>query len=161
MKSRVLWVEDGAFSELMPLSSPVYTSGDYDLVIALDASEGFRYLMEKKFDAVIMDIRLPPGRDPYFIERYKNWNASKGSARLGLALLHRILKPSEGQKIPAWITPEHFAVFTVEGNTELEHELKYLGIKVYYQKAETINKLTLIEIIEKVRKVVRQKKEAH
>ena len=58
MKRKVLWVEDNAFSDLTALAGALYVTGDYNLVVASDASDGFRYLMQKEFDAVIMDIRI-------------------------------------------------------------------------------------------------------
>jgi DNA-binding NarL/FixJ family response regulator len=155
MKHKVLWVEDGAFSDLVRLSAPVYVSGEYDLVTAIDASEGFHYLMEKEFNAVIVDIRLPPGRNPEFISLY-NRRGSRDAARLGLALLRRVLQPPAGQKTPPWIRADLFGVFTVEGKAEVQPELLSLGVKVYQQKTERMSKTVLIDIIENIRKVAQR-----
>jgi hypothetical protein len=148
-KVKVLWVEDGAFAELSLLSAPLYTTSDYDLVIAEDASEGFRYLMAREFDAVVMDIRLPPGNDPYFLELYFNQRESKVAARLGMAVLERALRPS-AENARAWIKPERFGVFTVESSKELKEELDSLGVTTFVQKTERIRRDVLIKLVEEI-----------
>lgn len=158
-KVKVLWVEDGAFAELSQLAVPLYTTGDYNLVIAEDASEGFRQLMGKEFDAVIMDIRLPPGNDPYFLDLYYKRNKSKVAARLGMAVLKRALSPS-AENTRAWIRPERFGVYTVESRREMAEELDALGVKVYYQKTELTSRGDLIKIVEEIVESSRQKKGA-
>ncbi len=159
MKRKVLWVEDGAFSDLTALAGALYMTGDYNLVVAANASDGFRYLLEKEFDAVIMDIRLPPGNDPYFERIYNSSQGSRTSARLGIAVLKRALKPS-AENARAWIRPERFGVFTVENRIEVAGELDALGVKVYYQKTTRMPKDVLVEIVEEIMKASRQKRGA-
>lgn len=158
-KRKVLWVEDGAFSDLTYLAGPLYTSGDYNLIVALDASEGFRYLMEKEFDAVIMDIRLPPGTDPYFVKLYNVSSESKNAARLGMAVLERVLEPS-GEVMPEWIKDYRFGVFTVEGGKEVKEELDSLGVTVFVQKTTRTPRDVLIKIVEEIVKSARRKEGA-
>jgi hypothetical protein len=156
MKHKVLWVEDGAFAEMNWMSAPLYVSGKYDLVIAVDATDGLRQLMqkEKEFQTVIVDIRLPPGNDPEFLQHYYDRGESKVGARLGLALLKRVLTDGEKNGIPApHRQVERFGIFTVEGPKELQGDLKQLGlekIKVC-QKSETNSKFMLRDIIEEIR----------
>jgi DNA-binding NarL/FixJ family response regulator len=159
MKLKVLWVEDGAFSDLAQLSAPLYVSGDYNLVIAEDASEGFRYLMDKEFDAVVMDIRLPPGSDPYFSNLYFNRGVTKVAARLGMAVLERALRPS-AENARAWIRPERFGVYTVESSREVAEELDALGVKVYYQKTARTPRDVLVKIVEEIVEAARRKRGA-
>lgn len=149
MKSRILWIEDGAFSEMKWLTAPVYFSGLYELVIASTASEGYDYLMRKEFHAVIVDIRLPPGNDPFFIKAFSH-QQSKVAARLGLVLLNRVLKPSGQQAVPGWISPKRFGVFTVESQEELSPYLEELGIEVFRQKTETLPKTEILHIVEEI-----------
>ena len=155
-KHNVLWIEDGAFAEMSQMSAPIYVSGKYDLVIAETATEGLQELMrtDKEFGTIIIDIRLPPGDDKDFLKIYYDKNESKVAARLGLALLKRVLKDEENNLVP----PHHrdvkrFGIFTVEGHGELVDDLKALelqDIKVY-QKTEMNSKDTLREIIEDIR----------
>jgi CheY-like chemotaxis protein len=150
MKSRILWVEDNAFNDLVNMAGPILTSGNYDLTIALDASEGLRHLTNREFDAVIVDIRLPPGRDEEFISIYNKAGQEKASSRLGLWLLRRVLQPADKQSIPSWIKPEKFGIFTVESRVEVEQELESLKIGVYLQKTEWTPRTALLYIIEKI-----------
>jgi len=155
-KHNVLWIEDGAFAEMSQMSAPLYVSGKYDLVIAETATEGLQQLQrtDKKFDTIIVDIRLPPGEDDKFLKLYYDRNESKVSARLGLALLKRVLKDGEENEVP----PNHreakkFGVFTVEGFSELVDDLKELDLEDLRvrQKTEMNSKDTLREFIEEIR----------
>jgi len=155
-KHNVLWIEDGAFAEMSQMSAPIYVSGKYDLVIAENATEGLQQLMreDKEFDTIIVDIRLPPGDDETFLKLYYDRNESKVAARLGLALLKRVLKDGEkNQILPHHREAKRFGIFTVEGHGELVDDLKALkleNLKVF-QKKETNSKDTLREIIEDIR----------
>lgn len=154
MKHKVLWIEDGAFAEMQFMSAPIYVSGKYDLVIALNATEGFQYLVqkEKRFETIIVDIRLPPGDDEEFIRLFNDRAESKAAARLGLALLKRVIEDGERFGVPeSHREPARFGIFTVEGPNELAEDLKKLGIKVCRQKTELNKKTEVIEIIENIR----------
>jgi len=63
----------------------------------------------------LMDIRIPPGRDRYWSQKYERAGSDKASAQLGLDLLTRLLHGSDKQP-PTWVRPEKFAVFSI-GNT--------------------------------------------
>jgi hypothetical protein len=155
MKHKVLWIEDGAFAEMQFMSAPIYVSGEYDLVIALNATEGFQYLAqkEKRFETIIVDIRLPPGDDEEFTRLFNNRAESKAAARLGLALLKRVIDDGERFGVPKHhCEPERFGIFTVEGPNELAEDLKKLRITVCHQKTELNKKTEVIEIIEEIRK---------
>ena len=154
MKHKVLWVEDGAFAEMQKMSAPIYVSGKYDLVIAIDATEGLQQLRQKakQFETIIVDIRLPPGTDLEFQKIYKDRNESRTASKLGLALLRRVLKEGEKNEIPEHHQePQKFGIFTVEGYTELQAELRRLGVRVYHQKTELFERSKLRDIIEEIR----------
>ena len=154
MKPKVLWIEDGALIEASQFVGPVYTSGKYDLTIALDISEGVRQLMNSEFDAIIVDIRIPPGDDKKWIKFYSQSAFNKIQARLGRLLLYSLLIPSEAkvpiENIPQWIEPNKFGVLTVESRDELEADLEKLGIKVYRQKTAVMPVTVLLELIEEI-----------
>lgn len=155
MKHRVLWIEDGAFAEMQFMSAPIYVSGKYDLVIALNATDGLEQLLqkEKRFETIIVDIRLPPGNDEEFTNLFNDRADSKAAARLGLALLKRVLKRGEQIGVPDYHRqPHRFGIFTVEGPNELAEDLNELGITVCHQKTELNSKNEVITIIEEIRK---------
>jgi hypothetical protein len=154
-KRRVLWVEDGARYDLVNIAAPVYMHGKYDLVIAEDASSGIACLLKDIFDAIIVDIRIPPGNDKDWINLYKMSAVNKISARLGLDFLYTILgnpnaKINLGDKRPAWITPAKVGVLTVESQLELDDHLKRLQITVYYHKRVEMPEEILLNLIENI-----------
>jgi CheY-like chemotaxis protein len=154
MKHKVLWIEDGAFAEMQKMSAPIYVSGKYDLVIAIDATEGLQQLKQKakQFETIIVDIRLPPGTDAEFQKIYKDRNESRTASKLGLTLLRRVLKEGAKNDIPKYHRePQKFGIFTVEGYTELQPELDHLGVSVYHQKTELYERSKLRDIIEEIR----------
>jgi hypothetical protein len=151
-KCRVLWVEDGARYDLVNIAAPVYMDGDYDLVIAEDASSGIAYLLSDVFDVIIVDIRLPPGDDKEWINLHKKSGADKVSARLGLDFLYTVLghqsaKINLGNKRPDWIVSAKIGVLTVESQLELDEHLKQLQIKVYYHKRVEMPEEILLKLI--------------
>src|SRR5690349_15898667 len=115
MKTKVLWVEDSARLELRNLTGPIYISGDYDMNLAEDATTAVRYLRTKEYDAVILDMRLPPGIDDYWVNIYRERGEDKADARLGLELANWLFngRGDLGIPRPEWIRPQHVGVFTV------------------------------------------------
>jgi DNA-binding NtrC family response regulator len=69
-KIKVLWVEDSARLDLPHLAAPIYMDGNYDLVVAETVSDGIAHIQNENFDAIIVDIRIPPGDDPRWIKQY-------------------------------------------------------------------------------------------
>jgi hypothetical protein len=152
-KPRVLWIEDSARFELRNLVGPLFFSGKYDFNIAEDVSTAMHFLRIKEFDALIVDIRLPPGIDATWQDHYRQSNADKVHAQLGLKLLRWLLSkdPSIYQEAPpAWISPQRIGVFTVESPHEIESHLKALGIAVYQQKSAGIPDTILLDLIERL-----------
>lgn len=148
-KPRILWVEDSARFELANLLGPIYASNKYELVLAEDATTAARYLQTVPFDAVIMDIRIPPGRDPHWGHKYERAGADKASAQLGLALLLWLFH-GNGQPRPDWVQPEKFAVFSVEEKYEIGPSLDELRIAVFEEKRPGLRDTALLDLIEKV-----------
>lgn len=155
MKTRILWIEDDALVDLRNLTGPIYISGKYDLVLAFDATEGMRYLMDEEFHVVIVDIRIPPGDDPQWIKIYNDYGKYKVKARLGIHLLQAVLKyPNAKYRMkgstPKWIHYTKFGVFTVENLNDVVNELKQLRITVFEQKTAKSNHKVLLDIVEKI-----------
>ncbi len=155
-KRKVLWIEDGARRDLPHLTAPVYMEGGYDLVVAEDASAGVRLLEQEEYDAIIVDIRLPPGDDPGWIRLYKRAGSDKVAARLGLQLLYAMLGSPRAEfhweDRPAWITPDRIGVLTVEGQGELTSDLVELRIEAFrfQQKDAGAPDTVLLDLIRRV-----------
>jgi len=154
MRHRVLWMEDEALSDLATLTAPIYSSGQYDLSVARDVTEGIRCLWTYEYSVVIVDIRLPPGSGQPWIDLWLASGASKPASRLGLRLLESLFDPaSAAVKLPPpplWIDPARFAVFTVEGESEVADQLCRLRIEPYRQKSARLPFTAVIDMIEQV-----------
>lgn len=153
IKPRVLWIEDSARFELKNLVGPLFFSGKYDFSLAEDVTTAMQLLRVKEYDAVIVDIRLPPGIDTNWQKHYRQSNADKVHAQLGLKLLRWLLAKDRNihpDDPPAWIAPHKVAVFTVESPQEISSHLKELEIQVYQQKTTGASDMILLELIDKL-----------
>ncbi len=152
MKPRVLWVEDSARLELRNLTGPIYFSGKYDFSLAEDITTAIHMLRVEVFDAIIVDIRLPPGIDPKWNAFYRNAGADKVQAQLGMRLLYWLLGSDRTYPAPPpdWITPRHIAVFTVESRQEIQKDLDNLRIATFEQKVAGLPDTILLRLIEQL-----------
>jgi CheY-like chemotaxis protein len=151
-KPRILWVEDSAKFELANLLGPIYASNKYELTLAEDATAAVRYLQAVQFDAVIMDIRIPPGRDRYWSQQYERGGADKATAQLGLAMLSWLFNGHRNGHLqpPRWVRPEQYAVFSVEGEYEISAELQKLGIRNFVEKKPGLLDTVLLDLINRI-----------
>jgi hypothetical protein len=162
MKTRFLWIEDNAVTDLKNLLSPIYTSGKYEPVFALNITDGVKYLNKYEFDAVIVDIRVPPGDSLQWQNVSKKWGGNKAAARLGLHLLTCLFDPHEGDEElvvrPAWLTPDKVGVLTVDSeleresvdDMELSDYLRALNINVYRRKSAMTPINVLLKMVEEI-----------
>lgn len=151
MKTRVLWVEDSARLELRNLLGPVNISGKYDLCLAEDATNAMRHLQTTEYDAIILDMRIPPGVDEQWIRLYRERDEDKATARLGLELAKWMFDGHSFQcSPPTWIKPHQVGVFTVENDPELRLILKSLHIDIFEHKIASIPDNVLVDLIERI-----------
>ncbi len=153
MRPKALWIEDSARLELASLTGPVFFNATCHLTLAEDVTSGVERMLAEPFDVVVVDIRLPPGRDEQWAEHYRETGSSKVSAQLGLKLLRWILGADSSihtSPPPEWARPQRFGVFTVETRREIQPDLDELGIGVYREKSADISDTTLDEIIRKL-----------
>ena len=152
-RPRALWIEDGARSELSHLSGPVLFDGRIELVLAEDLTTAVEYILEEEFDAVVVDVRLPPGDDPHWKELHRKAGRDKVHAELGLQLLRWLLagqKTDELPKPPPWMSASRIAVFSVDCRTEILDLLEDLGIEVVQQKRADLPDTILRELIDRL-----------
>lgn len=172
-KKRVLWVEDSARFELASVLGPIFASHRYDLTLAENASTAAEYLRRRQFDAIIVDIRLPPGPHRYWRSIYKNAGSDRTNAKLGLALLSWLLASGQdngqdnGQgnsksksvpsgddsapRRPAWqIPPQQIGVFSVENRGEIGDDLQDLGVSIQHEKRPGLPDTILLDIVTEI-----------
>lgn len=153
MKSRVLWIEDNALTDLHHMQAPIYADGQYDLIIAVDVSDGIRKMEQNEFDVVIVDIRLPPGNERRWKELYVKLGQNKRTAQLGLCLLYSLLSPDlawvKVDPIPLWVSAEKFWIFTAETREEIAKIFAVTDIPEtnYEQKTTGISDTFLLDLL--------------
>jgi hypothetical protein len=153
MKPKVLWIEDGARFELASLCGPVFYKGLCDLTLAEDVSTAVDHLEANEWNAVIVDIRLPPGSSPHWRRLYRRTGSDKVHAQLGLKLVEWLVRGDSEicpDAPPIWIRPQRIGVFTVESWREVGDHLKSLGIETFQQKLANLPDTILEEIIGKL-----------
>lgn len=155
---KVLWIEDNADNDLYHLTSPVYIDGRFQLDIATNASEAYFYLNKRGYDVIVVDIRIPPGKDPMWRKMHDHLNRIQhsNSNRLGLELLRCIFKDGQAEKPPLKVdqnlAPERYGVFTVERHEELESEFEALnlGCLKYRRKNAMMPHTALLDFITEI-----------
>jgi CheY-like chemotaxis protein len=160
-KKRVLWVEDSARYDYISLLGPVFASHRYDLTLAENVSTAAEYLRRRQFDAIIVDIRLPPGTHAYWRHVYRDARSDKTNAKLGLALLGWLLasdnaahpgkQASKPPDRPTWlVAPERIAVFSVESRGEIGAHLEGLGVALLREKQPGLPDTVLLDLIDEL-----------
>ncbi|MBN2047283.1 MAG: hypothetical protein JW750_05535 [Anaerolineaceae bacterium] len=159
---QILWIEDGAIYDMPQLAAPVYMQDCLELTFATDIAGAIEQLTENEFDAVIFDLRLPPGDDLAWIEYYSNQNGNKVNALLGFRLLEEIferdrltvIRPildEETHRALNWLKKEKVGILSVESKTELEKRRTFdVDQVVYVQKTPGIQNSILVFMIEKI-----------
>lgn len=146
--SRVLWIEDAGYHDLAIMAGYVHAETEHSLVIAANPTKALNEIMEAEYDAVVVDIRIPPGDDPVWLEIYRRAGSDIKAAKLGLHLLETVLQhPGAKVKrtVPDWLTSRRFGVFTIEPN--LQAEMERLQIPTYILKNRDIAEDTLAKVI--------------
>lgn len=138
IRKKVLWIEDDAFHELGRFATPVHLTGEFELEYALSATEAIDRLQTDEYDAIVVDVRIPPGNDKRWIEIYYNAGASNKAARLGVRLLQNILGREQ-----SWHEGLHraardrqrYGVLSMDAE-DVRPDLEPVGVSCYRKKTE-------------------------
>ncbi|MEM7130999.1 MAG: hypothetical protein AAF702_32050 [Chloroflexota bacterium] len=93
-KNYVLWVEDDATYNLQYIAAPVVMNPRIDLTLAITATEAIHFLKRRPYDALIFDLRLPPGKQEEWVSLDQKLGQLMEPPRLGLHLLRNLYCPS-------------------------------------------------------------------
>jgi hypothetical protein len=149
---KVLWIEDAGLSDFDRQASYVIFKNKYDLKVALNATQGLTNILQEYFDAIIIDIRIPPGTGAEWIDIYNKSGANEIRAKLGLHLLNTILDVPAAKiklaNIPLWVNSKIIGVLTIEPN--LYDDMNSLGINNYIVKPAEPPDNMLHDIIDRV-----------
>ena len=150
MKPKALWIEDSARLELANLCGPVFFNGHCRLTLAEDVTTAVDLLRSNTYEAVIVDVRLPPGSDARWRDHYRAAGADKVGAQLGLKLLGWLFGDDRSiyaADPPNWLNPDRVGVFTVESRHELTPVLEPLKIDNYQRKVADLPDTILNDMI--------------
>lgn len=137
-RKKVLWIEDDAFNELGMFATPVHLTGEFDLEYALTATEGVQKLKGCEYDAVVVDVRIPPGDDKRWIKIYYEAGASNKAARLGLRLLKNIIggdRTWTRDLPPAALDSKRYGVLSMDAD-DVRPELEAIGAECFRNKTD-------------------------
>lgn len=138
IRKKVLWVEDDAFKELGMFATPVHLTGEFELDYAVSATEAVERLQACEYDAVVVDVRIPPGDDPRWVEIYYEAGSSNKAARLGARLLQNILgRDKEWTRglTGAALDRRRYGVLSMDAE-DVRAELELVGVTRYHNKNE-------------------------
>lgn len=152
MTPKVLWIEDSARFELSNLTGPVYFSGEFDFQQADNITSAISFIKAKEYDVLVVDVRLPPGVDPYWLDLYQRTGEVRGGEKLGLSFLYWLLSRDGNYLIPPpeWIKPNLIGVFTVESYQEIKEKLNDLNINIFKQKTAGLPDTSLLDLIREI-----------
>jgi hypothetical protein len=149
---KILWVEDGARYELSEVYATVSYSGSCTLKLAPDATTAINLLARVPFDAAIIDVRLPPGGDPAWVELYNKAGRDKITAQLGLRILEWLCCPDcdirrKIKETPRPVPACRIGIFTIESRESIKSELDKYKIEVYERKTTSTPDTVLLDLI--------------
>lgn len=153
MRPNVLWIEDSAKLELRNLVGPVYSSRRYDFDLAEDVTTAVNILELKSYEAIVVDVRLPPGIDKYWRQLYETSGADKVNAQLGIKFLYWLLKKDlriYPANPPNGILPKQVGIFTVEYYQDISADMVALGVDQFQRKSAGLPDTILLEQIDKL-----------
>ena len=107
-KKEVLWIEDDATYNLQYVASPVIMNPRLDLTLAATVTEAIHQLSRKQFDAVVFDLRMPPGEYDDWITMKQYLNRTGMPPRLGLHLLLNLFDCAPDDKLRVPIPSDSF-----------------------------------------------------
>jgi hypothetical protein len=99
-----------------------------------------------------VDIRLPPGADPYWQKLYRDALAGDVKKQLGVRLLEWLFS-RDGDcpyRPPEWVRAHHIGVFTVESHQDIQTILDELKISIYKRKSAGMPDTILKDLIEEI-----------
>lgn len=154
-KKKVLWIEDDAIGGgVSELTAPVYTSGEYELTIASDVTEGIKKILENTYDMVVVDMRLLPGADKTWIKYHQIHQSKMNKSLLGLKLLHALFCHERSEiriNPPKWAIPSRFGILTIEPENKITEELEDLDI-IVHTKTIDMDDEALLNLIQNIHK---------
>lgn len=157
-KIYVLWIEDDATYNLQYIAAPVVMNPRYDLTLAITVSEALHHLQRRRYDVVVFDLRLPPGKEKDWVSLDQFLGQQMEPPRLGLHLLlnlYGVLDKRHAVRIPMQINPPpitQVGVLSVDSWEDVEDGLLSLKFRKtnYRQKRAGMPSNILLQLVEEM-----------
>lgn len=156
-KKYVLWIEDDATYNLQYIASPVVMNPKYDLTLAVTVSEAVHHLQSRLFDALVVDLRLPPGKQHEWVRLHQMLGRSGDPPRLGLHFLLNLYGQSNPHQMPfpsALEVPpiDRVGILSVDALSEVQENLVNIGFMMrhYEQKSAGMSSQILLKLVERI-----------
>lgn len=149
-KRSILWVEDAAYSDYAPLLTWVLVDGRFRIDVAQDASEAVMRARSTRYDVIILDLHLPPGRNLEWTARYQGSARARRIPLLGLELIEELLSCSVADQALRWVSPDRMGILSIEPPAPFRLSLNRLRIGCYRQKSLFLSESTLVEMAEEL-----------
>jgi len=146
---KVLWIEDTADQDLLFMMPPFYLEATIDLDIAATASEGYSFLKNHVYDIIIVDIRIPPGKNKLFTQGFLDEQDFEYSNKMGLLLLEAIFENND--ILEANRNTAKYGVFSIERKVEILSSLRKYGISKYLKKTTELESTALLEFVKEIK----------
>lgn len=156
MKYDVLWIEDEAFSALGKYRAPLELDGRFHTIFALNATDAVKIIYDpkSKFDAVIVDIIIPPGDSREWIDIYNDVSAEEERTHLGCHLLYSLFDPENARvklkNIPEWVKPEKFGVASILIEEYIKDLCRRFNIQLYGNKSPNAPKTLVLNMVREI-----------
>ena len=156
-KKYVLWIEDDATYNLQYIAAPVVMSPSYDLTLAGTISEAIHFIQRRRYDVVIFDLRMPPGRIESWIKVDQRLARSQEPPRLGLHMLLNMYKQPDRKytvALPVIEKPliHEIGILSVDPWEDVESYLRGVRFqyKNYQQKRAGMPSNVLLKLVEQI-----------
>lgn len=153
-KKYILWIEDDAAYNLQRLAIPIVMHRDYDLTLAVTISEAIHFLQRQTYDAIIVDLRMPPGRERHWIKLDQRLAHAGEPPRLGLHLLLNLFdRPQTNGKIDLHDVRKHsiqkFGILSIDPMTAVQNQLQDINFDEnhYKQKTAGMDSSILLQLV--------------
>lgn len=157
VKQYVLWIEDDAAYNLQRLAIPVVMHHDYDLTLAVTISEAIHFLQRRTYDAIIVDLRMPPGRVSDWIKLDQHLAHAGEAPHLGLHLLLNLFKqPAPNCRIDLPVGHEYsiqiFGILSIDPMMAVQSQLQNINFNEehYKQKTAGMDSNILLQLIQTI-----------
>lgn len=149
-QATILWIEDAAYTDYVSLLTWVLVDGRFAIDVAPNTSVALNKLAARRYEVVILDLHLPPGKDRFWIDRYQRIASEGRVPLLGLELLEEALSRGAHEPALSWLSPERICILSIESPGWIQQRIRKAGVSRYRDKDLFLPESVLVAIAEDV-----------